>query len=293
MAEEKRLVAVDDRAADLRRIFAANKEAMVRSIPRSLGDGDRLLRIAYNTIAFNGDLVQCTRPSLIGGVMEALKMGITIGGPMQESWLLPFRNKQNDGTYALEATLIVGYMGYRNIIDRGRAVIDMHPRAVYDGDEFDVDFGSMPTRIRHKPYFLLGAKKGRLLFVYCIARLRGGGVQVEVMPTAEVEEHRNRSRAKDAGPWKTDYDAMALKTVIRKIAKYLPKSSEILGRALDLDEKADRGESQEFDLQGIVIPGEGKPALANPVEALKDTLRQQQSPEATETADASSVVDPS
>ena len=46
------------------------------------------------------------------------------------------------------------------------------------------------------------------------------------MTVDEVESIRNRSKAKDRGPWVTDYEAMALKTVIRRAAKYLPLSTE-------------------------------------------------------------------
>lgn len=246
------LVTLDDRAKTLQAVFTANMGAMAKMAPRTLGDPSRLIRIAYNTIAYDSNLVEVTQTkegmaSIFGGVMEALKLGLTIGGPAQESWLIPFNVK---GTKI--ATLIIGYQGYRNIIDRSKSVIDMHPRAVYANDEFDVDFGN--NKVHHKPYWLLGlADRGPLVAVYCIAHLQRGGVQIEVMPHAEIEEHRKRSRAKDSGPWVTDYEAMALKTVLRKMAKYLPKSSEILQRALELDTQADIGAGQNFDVEGLVF----------------------------------------
>lgn len=266
------LVQASSRAEDVKRLFVLNNDAMVKMAPRTTGDPSRLIRIAYNAIAFDSKLVQCTRESLIGGVMEAVKLGITLGGPMQEGWLLPFRNSREN---TLDATLIVGYQGYRNIIDRGKSVVDLHPRAVYANDEFEFEFGVHP-RIRHRPYWMAGAAEpGPLKCVYAVARLARGGVQVEVMPVKEVEAHRQRSRQKDSGPWKNDYDAMALKTVIRKISKYLPKSSEILARALDLDEKADLGLPQDFDLSGLVVPPETGGEHAKPVAGRLTQLTQQ------------------
>jgi phage RecT family recombinase len=255
------LVKAHDRAEAIEGMFKINREAMVRQTPRTTGDPLRLLRIAFNAIVYDNDLMQCTPVSLLGGVMEALKLGITLGGPMQEGWLLPFRDSQQGGNKV--ATLIVGYQGYRNVIDRGRSVLDMHPYAVYKGDEFDFELGSHP-RIKHKPYWMAGNEQGDLMAVYCVAHLRGGGMQLEVMPLKEVEQHKARSRAAQSGrsPWKTDYDAMALKTVVRKISKYLPKSSELLARALDLDDKADRGVMQDFDISGLTVPPalqEGQP----------------------------------
>lgn len=240
------LVAIPDQANAIQRIFKNNHERMLRMAPRTGGDPNRLLSIAFSSIAYNSDLVSCTPQSLFGGVVEALKLGLMLGGPMQEAWLIPFTNKG-----VREATLIVGYQGYRNIIDRARSTLDLHPRAVYQHDDFDVEFGSNP-RVYHKPYWAIGRPdQGPLIAVYAVARLRGGGIQIEVMPKAEVDAHRAKSRAKDSGPWVNFYDAMALKTVIRKIAKYLPKSNELLSRALQLDEQADLGLAQDFDTTGL------------------------------------------
>lgn len=255
------LIQLDDRAKKLEGVFRANMQAMAKMVPRTMGDPSRLLRIAYNNVAYDSKLLEtCQTPagmaSVIGGIMEALKLGLTIGGPAQEAWLIPFNVK---GTKI--ATLIIGYQGYRNIIDRSKSVLDMHPRAVFENDVFDVDFGT--NRITHRPYWLVGqAESGPLIAVYCIAHLQRGGVQIEVMPVAEVEEHRKRSRAAESGPWVTDPVPMALKTVIRKMSKYLPKTSEMLVRALDLDDRADRGVEQNFDVEGLVfdVPMIGGPA---------------------------------
>lgn len=265
------------------KLFERNQKRILAAVPRSVGsDPTRLLSIAYNTIVYNEKLVKCSHESLLGGVMEALKMGITIGGPMQESWLVPFNNrKQVNGqwTTVLEATLIVGYQGLRNIIDRGRAVLDLHPRAVGHKDEFSYCFGTNPG-IRHIPAGPAPLKESELAAVYAVARLRGGGLQMEVLMKAEVDQHRARSRAKDSGPWanEQDYVPMALKTAMRKLAKYVPKSSEILARALELDEKADRGEPQDFSLpEGAeffdVTPAALGPGSSDALDGLTDALK--------------------
>jgi recombination protein RecT len=244
------LVRLDDRSKLLNTLFSSNMNAMAKMVPRTMGDPNRLLRIAYNNVAYNTDLLECLATpsgtaSVFGGVMEALKLGLTIGGPMQESWLIPFKNK---GTK--EAVLIIGYQGFRNILDRGKSVIDLHPVAVYQNDEFEFELGSRPF-VKHKP--MLGGDRGPLIAVYAVAHLPRGGIQIEVMGKDEIDQHRAKSRARENGPWVDFYEAMALKTVVRKIAKYLPKSSEILARALDLDDRADRGVDQAFDIEGLVL----------------------------------------
>jgi hypothetical protein len=70
---------------------------------------------------------------------------------------------------------------------------------------------------------------------YAAASFTTGGSGFVVLSPDDVEAIRARSRAKDAGPWTTDYDAMAKKTCIRQLFKLLPKSTE-LARALAHDE---------------------------------------------------------
>jgi recombination protein RecT len=269
------LVRLDERSKIIVQLFDANRKRMIAGTPKSSGDPNRLFQVAFNQIAYDPKLLECSQASLIGGVFEALKLGLTIGGPMQEAWLIPFKEKGIP-----TATLIVGYMGYRNIIDRAGAVIDMHPRNVHvrEAEEklFDWWFGDQP-RIIHKPRYPVLQEK-ELYATYCVANLRRGGRQLEVMLKDEIDAHRARSRAKDSGPWVTDYCAMALKTSIRKISKYLPKSNELLRRALDLDERADLGQDQQFELPPEVsfidapdAPSSAK-VPANPMDRLKERI---------------------
>lgn len=271
------LVSQSQQAKVLTQMLTVNSSAMLKMVPRTSGDPQRLLRIAFNAVAYDDNLSECltTMPgkaSILGGIMEALKLGITIGGPMQEGWLIPFKVQ---GT--MKAQLMVGYQGYRNIIDRGRSVVDFIPRAVhvkdFEAGNFDYELGSRPF-VRFKPQHEQPTKREQLHCVFGVANLRGGGQQIDVLLIPEIDAHRNRSRAKDNGPWVTDYVPMAMKTVVRKMSKYLPKSNELLSRALDLDNKLDSGQEQDFDLDGMVVSDEPIPpaATTRAMDALKDTL---------------------
>lgn len=272
------LVKLDSRATVIAQLFETNKKRMISLAPRSTGNPERIFQIAFQNIAYNTDLLVCTQESLIGGVFEAIKLGITLGGPMQEGWLIPF--KDHGGTP--KAVLVVGYMGYRNIIDRAGSVVDMQPRAVHVKDEFDYWFGDAP-RIIHRPKMPTPQKREDLRAAYVVANLRKGGRQMEVLELDEIDAHRNRSRAKNSGPWVTDFVPMALKTGMRKISKYLPKSNELLARALDLDEKADLGLDQQFEIPpGVTIVDEGDPtkSTGSPMDRLKESIGASRTPAA-------------
>jgi recombinational DNA repair protein RecT len=85
--------------------------------------------------------------------------------------------------------------------------------------------------------------------VYAIAKTKDGGIYREVMSKSDIEQVRNVSRAKNAGPWVDWYDEMARKTVIRRIAKRLPSSTD-LEKLLEHDNEAIGFEKPA--LEGIV-----------------------------------------
>jgi recombination protein RecT len=60
------------------------------------------------------------------------------------------------------------------------------------------------------------------------------------MPVHEIEAHKRRSKASTSGPWVTDYDEMAKKTVFRSLFKWLPISLEEAAAVTNADEHAAR-----------------------------------------------------
>ena len=66
------------------------------------------------------------------------------------------------------------------------------------------------------------ANPGELTHVYMVAHFKDGGHYFLVLNRQEIEQARARSKSGNFGPWKTDYEAMAKKTAIRRAAPYLP-----------------------------------------------------------------------
>jgi len=79
------------------------------------------------------------------------------------------------------------------------------------------------------------------------------------MSKSEVDSFRGRSRASDDGPWKTDYAPMGSKTVIRRMAPYLPLTVEA-SSAIAEDEERELGLTPEMaDLTGYDGDGVDEP----------------------------------
>ena len=82
-----------------------------------------------------------------------------------------------------------------------------------------------------------------------VAKLKDGGHAIEVMSYDEIEAVRSRSKAAKSGPWVTDWEEMARKTVVRRGSKYLPLSIESQ-RAIAQDETIKT--AIEPDMQDVI-----------------------------------------
>jgi recombination protein RecT len=127
----------------------------------------------------------------------------------------------------------------------------------HEKDEWIHEEGFSPNLI-HRPHD--GDDPGPLRSVYCVITMKDGTRMLTVMSKVEVEKIRGRSRSGNSGPWVTDFEEMARKTVVRRALKYCPLSSEKMERALSVDD--------EDTIDGSTIVAE---ALAAP--ALKERVR--------------------
>lgn len=84
--------------------------------------------------------------------------------------------------------------------------------------------------------------------VYMVAHFKDGGHYIDVMSKAEVDDIRRRSKTPNNGPWVTDYEAMARKTVIRRAFPYLPVSVQT-----EQDVAADDTTPTVYDDEGIQL----------------------------------------
>jgi recombination protein RecT len=213
-------------------------------------------RVAYavmSAMAANGRLMACKPESIRKCAIDAVSLGLVPGGQLGHAYLVPFGK---------EATLIIGYRGMIELAKRSGVITRIEARVVYDGDFFEVDYGSEAVII-HKPTF---GERGEMLGVYAIAHDVHGNQQFEVMTKDEVEHVRSKSRAKDNGPWKTDYHEMARKTAVKRLCKYLPMTAD-LAQAIEIDARTDTGDTRpildaEIEQAASVVPASGTQALA-------------------------------
>ena len=183
---------------------------------------ERMYQLAVSTVNQTPKLAECDVASLLSCVMKCSALGLepsAVDG-LGRAYILPYRNKGR-----MTATFILGYKGMLSLARRSGEIRDISARAVYEGDEFEYEFG-LDEKLSHKPSSREHAPGEKPTHVYMVAHFKDGGHYMDVMTYEEVEAVRRRSKAADNGPWVTDYEAMAKKTVIRRAFPYLPVSVE-------------------------------------------------------------------
>ena len=236
-AVEKKL----DARETVRDLLHKNKEQILALVPHHL-DAERMLQIALVAIRRTPKLAECHPATLIGAVIESLRMGLEPGAGAGESWLVPFENKKKR---RVEVVLVPDYRGLLKLIRRSGEVGAVIAEVVREGDEFDYGVSEGGPHLNWKP----GQKRGSATHFFCGVWNRSRIlIASSVMTPEEIDEHAKRfARAYEDGPWQTDFRAMGIKTVIRRTAKQAPTSSEVQ-RAVELDEKAMLGIPQDLGI---------------------------------------------
>jgi hypothetical protein len=156
---------------------------------------------------------------------------------------------------------------------------------VYENDIFDVDYGLADSLV-HKPN--LKGTRGPAVAYYAIAKFNSGGHAFIVMTHDDMTEHRDRyapknKQGKIVGPWVDNFEGMALKTTIRRLAKYMPKSTELNnGLAADGGVRVDTSPAVaplEVTRQPDMWDGEVVAPVDGPVDGATEPEDKPQSPE--------------
>ena len=188
---------------------------------------EKFVRTVITVVQMNPKFLDADRRSLLGSCMKAAQDGLLLDG--REAALVPFNGK---GGTALQYMPMIG--GILKKIRNSGELASISANVVYQRDQFDYALGD-EERIVHKPH--LGEDRGRAVAVYAIARTKDGAVYREVMSVGEVEKIRQSSRAANAGPWVNHWGEMARKTVLKRLAKRLPTSTDV-DQVIDSDNEA-------------------------------------------------------
>lgn len=198
---------------------------------------ERFTRIALTAYSRNEKLQECTAESFLGSMMQAAQLGVEPNTPLGQAYLIPYRNKG-----VMEVQFQLGYRGMIDLAYRSGEVQNIQAHEVYENDTFEYELGLEP-KLRHIPAL---KDRGEVILYYAVFKLTNGGVGFEVMSKEDVEAFaKKKSKTYGTGPWQSDFDAMAKKTLVKRLLKFAPLKSDFV-RAVTADETIKSGISENM-----------------------------------------------
>ncbi len=198
---------------------------------------ERFTRIALTAYSRNEKLQECTAESFLGSMMQAAQLGVEPNTPLGQAYLIPYRNKG-----VMEVQFQLGYRGMIDLAYRSGEVQNIQAHEVYENDTFEYELGLEP-KLRHIPAL---KDRGNVILYYAVFKLTNGGVGFEVMSKEDVEAFaKKKSKTYGTGPWQSDFDAMAKKTLVKRLLKFAPLKSDFV-RAVTADETIKSGISENM-----------------------------------------------
>ena len=239
----------------------ANAGELAKALPKHV-TVDRLNRLAVSTINRTPLLAQCTKASLIGGIVISSQLGLELNTPLGHAYLIPYKRSAktpNGWEEVHEAQFQLGYAGLIDLAYRTGLFTNLYCEPVYENDEFDYAYG-MDKHLTHKP---TDGDPGPLKGIYAVFHLQGGGKDFKYWPVEKIRQHAikyskswdsKNNCFKKGSAWADSFEGMARVPVIKDLLKLAPKSIEF--REALAHDGAVKAEIKEDMLNASNVPAE-------------------------------------
>lgn len=156
--------------------------------------------------------------SLLEAITSVARIGISLNPALAHAYLVPRKIK---GQPAI--VLDISYRGLCRIAVDSNCVRFVQAIIVRRSDDFK-KVGIDKEPIHTYDPMKSDDERGEITGVYCVAKTIHGDYLTEVMNIGQIENIMKRSEAykSNSGPWKTDFEEMAKKTVIKRASKLWP-----------------------------------------------------------------------
>ena len=227
-------------------IVAGMKPELAKSLPKHI-DPDAFARTVQTALIVNPDLVQTTSTSLFTACMKAATDGLILDG--REAALVirsvKVSKKNEPDRWEKQAVYQPMVQGLMKLARNSGLITSITAQVVYANDKFAYVLGD-EERIEHIPAPLT-EERGAPIAGYAIVKLADGNVIREIMRGSEILNiggqgqnsfQYDPARGKNFAEWWR-------KTLIRRITKYIPRSSDKVGAFHQAAERID--EDYDFD----------------------------------------------
>lgn len=235
----------------------------IEEVLRNRIPSDTFIQTIKNAITETPELANVDRSSLWSGCMKAAADGLMLDGREAALVIFSVKNKETQ-QWEKKAQYMPMIAGIFKKVRNSGEVSTMSAQVVYENDDFLYREGTDP-KLEHIPLIpLIPGQRGDKLCVYAVAKMKDGNFETEVMSIEAVEEIR--ACAKTDSIWKKWWGEMAKKTVLHRLAKRLPMSTE-LARVFE-------AQNDMYDLNKPDQPEQSREPLSNSTHASRTILEQ-------------------
>lgn len=238
----------------------AMEPAIKKALP-SVITPERFTRMVISALSATPKLAECSPQSFLAAMMTAAQLGVEPNTALGQAYLLPYRNHGQ-----MECQFQLGYKGLIDLAYRSGEVSVIQAHTVYENDVFEYELG-MDPKLRHVP---AKADRGEAVAYYAMFKTKDGGYGFEVMSVDDVQRHAQRyskSYGSGSSPWRSNFDEMAKKTVLKRALKYAPlKSDFVRGVAQDETIKAELSDEMYAVPDETVFEAEGEEVSSTAVD---------------------------
>lgn len=142
-------------------------------------------------------------------IINVAAIGITLNPAAKLAYLVP----RDRGVH-----LDISYMGLLHIAQSTGSILWGQCKLVYSNDTYESN--GLDVAPTHK-YNAFG-NRGDVIGGYCTVKTCDGDYLTDEMSLAEIKKVQATSKASN-GPWKTFWEEMARKTIVKRASKYWPK----------------------------------------------------------------------
>lgn len=217
----KTQVSANNEKTTMRDVVIDMQSEFAKALPKVLTP-ERFTRIALTALSNTPKLYECTKWSFMGALMNAAQLGLEVNTVLGQAYLIPYFNGK---TKKLECQFQIGYKGLIDLAYRSGEVAMIQANIVYESDVYEYELGLNPV-LKHVPAL---KNRGEMLGAYAVFHLKNGGKSFVAMSKEEIDNHAKKfSKTYTNGPWQTNFEEMAKKTVLKQLLKYAPIRSDFI-----------------------------------------------------------------
>lgn len=156
--------------------------------------------------------------TIIKAALRAAAYNLPIDPALGQAYIVPFKNKKKDGSYKMEASFILGYKGMYQLAVRTGVYANIN---VIDVRESELKHWNRLTEEIDIQFIEDDEEREKMPIIgYCgYFRLTNGMEKTIYMTKKQIEAHEKKFRKGQymSKGWRDDAEAMAAKTVLRRL----------------------------------------------------------------------------